>query len=132
MIPGLDDLAYRKEVLLSEGKGNRSQPIPIESIFYHQEVSMKESDVKGLVEIRQDLEARLKTAKDRPKLLREFQGKAVELVRDAVTAAKISEIQTLTGTTPFAQNASGTMQASGDCGFCEFCITDCQTCVAYA
>jgi hypothetical protein len=93
---------------------------------------MKETDVEGLAEIKQAYEARLKTAKDRSKLLDEFQGIAVDLVHQAVTAAKIIEIQTLTGTTPFAQNASGTMQESGDCGFCEFCITDCQTCVAYA
>lgn len=93
---------------------------------------MKESDVRGLVEMKEDYEARLKTEKDRSKILLEFQGKAVELVKEAVTAAKIIEIESLTGTTLFAQKASGTMQESGDCGFCEFCITDCRTCVAYA
>lgn len=93
---------------------------------------MKEADVKGLVELRKDYESRIKTEKDRSKLLLEFQTKAVQLVRESVTAAKIIEIESLTGTTLFAQKASGTMQASGDCGFCEFCITDCRTCVAYA
>jgi hypothetical protein len=93
---------------------------------------MKESEVKGLADLKKDYEARIKTGKDRAKLLDEFHGKAVDMVHEAVTAAKIAEIQTLTGTTPFANKAAGTMQASGNCGFCEFCITDCQTCVAYA
>jgi hypothetical protein len=39
-----------------------------------------------------------------------FRAKQWTLVHGAVTAAKITEIQTLTGTTPFAQKASGTMQ----------------------
>lgn len=93
---------------------------------------MKEADVKGLVELRKDYESRIKTEKDRSKLLLEFQNKAVQLVQESVTAAKIIEIESLTGTTLFAQHASGTMQESGDCGFCEFCITDCRTCVTYA
>ncbi len=82
---------------------------------------MKETDVKGLEELRQEFDGKLRALPGYEELQAELRKRALDLIRKEI-AKKGLTIQESVLPSPTLR---------GDCGFCDTCITDCHSCVAY-
>lgn len=93
---------------------------------------MKEYQVKGLMELKDEYAERLHGIEDYQALATEFQGRALALVKEAMESERLQLKE--------APHLAVAMDRAGDvdliraksCGFCQACITDCSGCVCYA
>lgn len=82
---------------------------------------MKESDIKGLAELKEDYGKRVQGLKEYQELADQLHKKTLDLVQKTLSAKGID----------LKQTAVLKETTKGDCGFCSACITDCSGCVCY-